>query len=220
MVLEVGGSNPLTHPSDFAGLAAPGLCEVHDRRRIAPFAAVLLSHPDQTVRRHISVSELHRGAIVPCPNPPRGVECRYRHVGVTELLQYVAELNARSEELRCERVAEILRRPVTDAGPLEDSTPFAVPEVPRFDVLRCQSVPRRWESRWRPGTLASGESIDNIFYRGGGSYTGTITLIPEPSSVLLLALGLVGIAASSTSDQEARVTFIGSGKLKRDPAAS
>jgi hypothetical protein len=43
------------------------------------------------------------------------------------------------------------------------------------------------------GTLASGEPIDNIFYQGGGSYTGTITLIPEPSTALLFDLGLVGL---------------------------
>jgi hypothetical protein len=47
------------------------------------------------------------------------------------------------------------------------------------------------------GTLASGESIDNIFYQGGFSYyTGTITLIPEPSTALLLAAGLAGLAAA------------------------
>ena len=45
------------------------------------------------------------------------------------------------------------------------------------------------------GTLASGEPIDNIFYQGGGDYTGTITLVPEPTTASLLALGLVGIAA-------------------------
>jgi hypothetical protein len=44
------------------------------------------------------------------------------------------------------------------------------------------------------GTLASGESIGNIFYQGGGAYTGTIRLVPEPSTALLFALGLVGLA--------------------------
>jgi hypothetical protein len=44
------------------------------------------------------------------------------------------------------------------------------------------------------GTLASGESLDNIFYQGGGGYTGTIRLIPEPSTGLLLGLGLTGLA--------------------------
>lgn len=41
------------------------------------------------------------------------------------------------------------------------------------------------------GTLASGEPINNIFYQGGGSYTGTIQLVPEPSTALLLTLGLL-----------------------------
>ena len=44
------------------------------------------------------------------------------------------------------------------------------------------------------GTLASGESIDNIFYQGGGSYTGTITLVPEPSTALLYACALTTLA--------------------------
>jgi hypothetical protein len=45
------------------------------------------------------------------------------------------------------------------------------------------------------GTLASDEPIDNIFYQGGGSYTGTIRLVPEPSTALLLTLGLVMLTA-------------------------
>ena len=44
------------------------------------------------------------------------------------------------------------------------------------------------------GTLASGESIDNVFHQGGGDYTGTIQLIPEPSTALLLASGLLGLS--------------------------
>jgi len=44
------------------------------------------------------------------------------------------------------------------------------------------------------GTLASGETIDNIFYQGDGDYTGTIRLVPEPSTGLLLGLGLAGLA--------------------------
>ena len=48
------------------------------------------------------------------------------------------------------------------------------------------------------GTLAPGDPIDNIFYQGGGSYTGTIALIPEPSTALLLGLGLAGLAAGRT----------------------
>jgi hypothetical protein len=45
------------------------------------------------------------------------------------------------------------------------------------------------------GTLDSGESIESFFEQGGGSYTGIIELVPEPSTALLLALGLGGIAA-------------------------
>jgi hypothetical protein len=49
------------------------------------------------------------------------------------------------------------------------------------------------------GTLASGAPINNVFYQGGYDHgnwqaTGTIRLVPEPSTALLLALGLVGIA--------------------------
>jgi hypothetical protein len=45
------------------------------------------------------------------------------------------------------------------------------------------------------GTLASGDSLNSVFYQGGyngpeGSYTGIIRLVPEPSTALLLALGL------------------------------
>jgi hypothetical protein len=45
------------------------------------------------------------------------------------------------------------------------------------------------------GTLVLGEPINNTFYQGGSSYAGTIRLVPEPSTALLLAFGLVGIAA-------------------------
>ncbi len=46
------------------------------------------------------------------------------------------------------------------------------------------------------GTLALGGSLNNVFYQGGyaGSITGTITLVPEPSTALLLAFGLMGLA--------------------------
>jgi hypothetical protein len=53
------------------------------------------------------------------------------------------------------------------------------------------------------GTLASGESLINVFYQGGydGSLTGTIrlTLVPEPSTALLLAFGLAGLAVGRRS---------------------
>jgi len=50
------------------------------------------------------------------------------------------------------------------------------------------------------GTLPSGSSFYSVFYQGGTSClattcTGTITLAPEPSSALLLGLGLAGQAA-------------------------
>lgn len=45
------------------------------------------------------------------------------------------------------------------------------------------------------GTLASGESLDNEFWQGGGFYTGTIRLVPEPSTGLLVGGGLVGLLA-------------------------
>ena len=49
------------------------------------------------------------------------------------------------------------------------------------------------------GTLPSGGSFYSVFYQGGASCgaatcTGTITLAPEPSSALLLGLGLAGLA--------------------------
>jgi hypothetical protein len=47
------------------------------------------------------------------------------------------------------------------------------------------------------GTLTNGGSLDNDFYQGGyaGTWTGTIRLVPEPTTASLLALGLLGIAA-------------------------
>ncbi|MBW1688271.1 MAG: PEP-CTERM sorting domain-containing protein [Deltaproteobacteria bacterium] len=49
------------------------------------------------------------------------------------------------------------------------------------------------------GTLPSGDSFYSVFYQGGascgsGTCTGTITLAPEPSTALLLGLGLAGLA--------------------------
>ncbi len=44
------------------------------------------------------------------------------------------------------------------------------------------------------GTLASGEPLDLWFGQGGGTYTGTITLIPEPATGLLFGAGLAGLA--------------------------
>lgn len=47
------------------------------------------------------------------------------------------------------------------------------------------------------GTLESGEGIEgSIFHQGGGGFTGTITLAPEPSAALLLAVGLAGLIAA------------------------
>ena len=43
------------------------------------------------------------------------------------------------------------------------------------------------------GTLLSGDSINNIFIIGS---SGTITLIPEPTTALLLACGLAALAAA------------------------
>jgi hypothetical protein len=50
------------------------------------------------------------------------------------------------------------------------------------------------------GTLASDDPMDNLFYQGGGNWTGTITLVPvpEPGELLLLVsggVGLLGLAA-------------------------
>lgn len=43
--------------------------------------------------------------------------------------------------------------------------------------------------------LLSGDSLNIPFYQGGGSYTGTIRLIPEPSTAILTGAGLVGLLA-------------------------
>jgi hypothetical protein len=40
------------------------------------------------------------------------------------------------------------------------------------------------------GTLESGDPINNTFFQGGGNYTGTIRLLPEPSGILQLLSGL------------------------------
>jgi hypothetical protein len=48
------------------------------------------------------------------------------------------------------------------------------------------------------GTLASGDPLDNVFFQGGGSYAGTISLVPEPSAALLQITAfamLMGLAA-------------------------
>lgn len=46
------------------------------------------------------------------------------------------------------------------------------------------------------GTLASGDAISSAFTREDFFSPGTITLIPEPSTTLLLACGLAGLAAA------------------------
>lgn len=48
------------------------------------------------------------------------------------------------------------------------------------------------------GTLASGESLNNLFYQGGygGWATGTIRLVPEPSTAGLVGFGLLGLLAA------------------------
>jgi len=56
------------------------------------------------------------------------------------------------------------------------------------------------------GTLESGDPINNTFYQGGHDYygdsswfvTGTITLVPEPSMVLLQTVALLSLGAIAT----------------------
>jgi hypothetical protein len=45
------------------------------------------------------------------------------------------------------------------------------------------------------GMLANGGSLNNLFNQGGGSHTGTIRLVPEPSTAVLLGAGLLGVLA-------------------------
>jgi hypothetical protein len=51
------------------------------------------------------------------------------------------------------------------------------------------------------GTLASGDPIDNGFFQGGYDFgfgslaSGTVTLVPEPGTGLIVATGLLGLAA-------------------------
>ena len=61
-------------------------------------------------------------------------------------------------------------------------------------VSAARSAKPARQTRHRPH---GGGSLDNAFYQGGyaGTYTGTIRLVPEPSTASLLALGLIGIAA-------------------------
>ena len=44
------------------------------------------------------------------------------------------------------------------------------------------------------GTLTSGDSLNNVFHQGGGGFDGTIRLVPEPTTALLLGFGLAGLA--------------------------
>jgi hypothetical protein len=46
------------------------------------------------------------------------------------------------------------------------------------------------------GTLASGERIENLFYQGGGSYTGTITLVESPGLPSLSPWSQLALMAS------------------------
>ncbi len=44
------------------------------------------------------------------------------------------------------------------------------------------------------GTLASGETFNAVFWQGSATFAGTIFLVPEPGTGLLLGIGLAGIA--------------------------
>ena len=44
------------------------------------------------------------------------------------------------------------------------------------------------------GSLESGDFFEATFLQGGGEFTGAIVLVPEPSTVVLLAVGLAALA--------------------------
>jgi hypothetical protein len=61
------------------------------------------------------------------------------------------------------------------------------------------------------GTLASGDPIDNVFFQGGydsgfggAQATGTMILVPEPGTGLLVMAGLLGLAGWRRSEGLAR----------------